>query len=113
MEEDEKVIALNKFQMMIRSGKRYFVRRNRNGVSHIQQLADLGLTNIEEAWEIILELEVGHCVGGPQYDWDDRSLGRVVWIYKVEVNEIITYIKLKDEESSRGCVCISFPEDQP
>lgn len=49
MEEDEKVIALNKFQMMIRSGKRYFVRRNRNGVSHIQQLADLGLTNIEEA----------------------------------------------------------------
>ncbi|WP_298829952.1 hypothetical protein [uncultured Planococcus sp.] len=113
MEEDEKAAALEKFQMMIRNGNRYFVRRNRNGVPYIQQLADLGLTNIEEAWEVVLNLEVGHCTGGPQYDWDDRSLGKVVWIYKVEVNGVITYIKLKDEESNRGCVCISFHEDQP
>ncbi|MCM3118437.1 hypothetical protein M3610_24825 [Neobacillus sp. MER 74] len=35
---------------LVRNGKRYFVKRNRKGVSYIQQLADLGLYSVEEAW---------------------------------------------------------------
>lgn len=97
---------------LVHNGKRYFVRRTKNGISYIQQLANLGLSSVDEAWEIVLELNTSHYKSGPEYDRDDPGCGKVVWIFKMEVNGILTYIKLKDEVSKRGCVCLSFHEDE-
>lgn len=103
---------LKKMHELVRNGKRYFVRRTRNGVSYIQQLADLGITSVDEAWDIILDLKASHCISGPEYDRGDPQSGEVVWIFKMDVNGLITYIKLKDEYLKRGCVCLSFHEDE-
>ena len=103
---------LEKMHELVRNGKRYFVRRNRKGVSYIQQLADLGLASVDEAWDIVLELKVEHRVSGPEFDRDDSTCGKVVWVFKMDVNGLIAYIKLKDEELKRGCVCLSFHEDE-
>lgn len=113
MIEDQTEQFLQKMKGLVRNGKRYFVRRNRKGIPYIQQLADLGLTGVEEAWEVVLMLTKEHWFKGPEEDWDDRQAGEVVWVFKMEVNGTLAYIKLKDEELKRGCVCLSFHEDQP
>lgn len=105
---------LAKMKELIRTGRRHFVARTRNGVSYLQHLADLGLTDVEEAWECVLELEPIHYHSGPSPDYGDASSsGRVIWVFKSEINGIVAYIKLKDETDRRGCVCLSFHEDEP
>ncbi|CAH0346441.1 hypothetical protein [Bacillus sp. CECT 9360] len=111
MNQNQAEQFLAKMHELVRNGKRYFVRRTRHGVSYIQQLADLGLTSVDEAWEIVLKLNGTHRVSGPEFDRNDPECGKVVWVFKMEVNGLITYIKLKDEELKRGCVCLSFHED--
>lgn len=49
---------LAKMKEFIRTGRRHFVARTRNGVSYLQHLADLGLTDVEEAWECVLTLNL-------------------------------------------------------
>lgn len=61
----------------------------------------------------MLVLKDTHYFSGPGIDRDDPSCGRVVWVFKTEINGMITYIKLKDETAGRGCVCLSFHEDCP
>ncbi|CAH8248476.1 hypothetical protein WJ0W_007144 [Paenibacillus melissococcoides] len=104
---------LTKMKELIRTGRRHFVARTRNGVSYLQHLADLGLTDVEEAWECVLELEAIHYHSGPSRDHGDAASGRVIWVFKTEINGIMAYIKLKDETVRRGCVCLSFHEDEP
>jgi len=112
MEQELTEAFLDKMGLMIRNDKRYFARRTRNGKSFIQQLADLGLTSVDEAWEQTLKLNSVHWYRGPEIDRDDPERGLVVWTFKMEINDLVTYIKLKDEEDVRGCVCISFHEDE-
>ena len=106
--------TLSKLQEMIRKGNRHFVRRNRNGRDYLHQLFALGLTNIDEAWNCVLELTISNYYSGPHYDDKDieRKQGRIIWVYKVNINGTTAYIKLKDETELRGCVCLSFHEDE-
>lgn len=104
---------LAKMKEFIRTGRRHFVARTRNGVSYLQHLADLGLTDVEEAWECVLDLEPPHYHSGPSPDYGDIASGLVIWVFKNEINGIMAYIKLKDETERRGCVCLSFHEDEP
>lgn len=98
---------------LIRNGQRYFVKRTIRRISYIQMLADLGLTSVDEAWECVLKLNETHYFSGPEFDLDDPSCGKVIWVFKTDINNMTTYIKLKDETSGRGCVCLSFHEDNP
>lgn len=103
---------LTNMKELIRLGKRHFVRRNRNGLTYVQQLAILRIASVEEAWECVLQLETGNFHSGPSYDYGDpEPRERVLWVFKVEINNVLTYIKLKDETALRGCVCLSFHED--
>lgn len=111
--EESIQVILEKFQEMVRNGQRVFIKRTVRGTDYITQLTDLGLTNIDEAWNVILQLKKHHYVKGPVQDYGFPNEGEVIWVFKCEVNEIMTYIKLKDEHMGRGCVCISFHEDYP
>jgi len=98
---------------LIISGRKHFVRRNRSGKTAIQMLAKLGITSFDEAWEIVIALSSKEYFRGPVVDRDDPpgSPPRL-FIFKIEVNGILTYIKLKDDTENRGCVCLSFHEDE-
>jgi hypothetical protein len=113
MSKEQSKQFLEQMLELVRNGQRSFVRRTRNGKSYIQMLADLGLTSIDEAWECVLNLNDSHYYDGPDFDRDDPSAGQVIWIFKMDINGTMTYIKLKDETSKRGCVCLSFHEDEP
>ena len=114
MSQDGAEPFLQEMRMLISKGLKHFVRRNRDGKSYIQMLADLGLTSIEEAWDYVLELTKEHYISGPQKDLRDGPDGPlVIWVFKMNINGIPTYVKLKNETAERGCVCISFHPDEP
>ncbi|MFD3271896.1 hypothetical protein ACE3MS_17540 [Paenibacillus dendritiformis] len=71
------------------------------------------MPDVEEAWECVLDLEPTHYHSGPSPDYGDIASGLVIWVFKNEINGIMAYIKLKDETERRGCVCLSFHEDEP
>jgi len=75
-------------------------------------LPSLGLT-VDDAWKYILQLDETHYFRGPLADTNEKfDFGEnVVWKFKMEIDGKIAYIKLKDEEGGRGCVCLSFHED--
>lgn len=109
-------LFLGKIRKMVNNGNRHFVQRydypdKRN---YIQQLASLGLT-VDDAWKYILQLDETHYFAGPLADANEKfdSGKNVVWEFKMEIDGKIAYIKLKDEEGGRGCVCLSFHEDHP
>ena len=108
-------LFLYKIKDLVRNKCRYFVQRYDypNG-NYIQQLAKLGITP-GEAWDYILKLDESHYVEGPSIDatCKTKSKEKVVWIFKMEVNGSLAYIKLKDESERRGCVCLSFHKDHP
>jgi len=108
-------VFLQQMYELIRRGHRHFVRRDRSGKNSIQQLADLGLTGFDEAWDCILTLNKSHYFSGPEYDHLDtsRSEGRVVWVFKIEINGIMAYIKLKEDKFGPRCKCMAFHEDEP
>lgn len=83
---------------------------------------------IQDIVDLLLELTTEHLVKlKPEYDYADVkngtrvmdekvgsfvAKGRVIWKFKLEVlDDVILYIKLKDESDRRGIVCISFHED--
>jgi hypothetical protein len=90
---------------LINKGQRHFVRRTIDGENYLQQLLRVGLTDIEEAWNCVLQLEKEHYCDGPDIDHrDGPGSPKVVWIFKMEINGILTYIKLKDEREDRGFI---------
>lgn len=106
---------LREMHDLIQKKHRHFVRRDRNGKNYIQQLAELGIGSIDEAWAYILKLEGKHRHSGPEYDHTDtgRSEGKVIWTFKMEVNGQFAYIKLKLVSSGPRCRCMAFHVDEP
>lgn len=108
-------LFLAKMKSLIAQGERHFVPRTYpDGTRYIEHLARLGMESIDEAWDYIMQLNECNYVDGPSIDATSKppSKDLVVWEFKTEVNSKIAYIKLKDD-SKRGCVCISFHEDEP
>ncbi|MCM3800387.1 hypothetical protein M4A92_17695 [Caldibacillus thermoamylovorans] len=60
-------------------------------------------------WDEALKLTPNDYCDGPVVDRDKPQDGKVIWIFKKNINGIITYIKVKIDY--RGCVCLSFHED--
>jgi hypothetical protein len=113
MSQDGAEAFLQRMFVLISKGRRQFIRRTRNGKDYLQMLAELGLTSIDAAWELVLGLEGVHYTSGPDSDYDAGPNGPlVVWTFKMDVNGILTYIKLKDDTEARGCVCMSFHQDE-
>lgn len=109
-------LFLKKMHSLVREKKRHFVPRTYpDGTSYLKHLAKLGLESVDEAWEYILQLDEDDYVSGPEKDMTARpkSNEKVIWTFKTKVDGKTAYIKLKDEENRRGCVCLSFHEDQP
>lgn len=114
MEKDTAESFLLRMHELINLGKRQFISRTRNGKNATQQLADLGLSSVEEVWSCVLDLNESHYFSGPDYDRrDGADSPLVIWVFKMDVNDNMTYIKLKDDTANRGCVCMSFHIDEP
>ena len=80
---------LSKKKKLITNGRRRFqVRKDRD---YVQSLLDLGITEKED-WNYILRLNAKYYVPDykPSYSKTKDSL-----IFKMEVNKILAYIKLK------------------
>lgn len=97
------------------SGKKDFIKRtyrkpDGSKVKWIEALMDIGLTKPEQAWHEVLDLTPDDYQEGPILDFARPDEGKVIWVFKKEVNSTLTYIKLKID-NRRGCVCLSFHED--
>lgn len=98
---------LSKMKKLITSNhKRFECRSDRD---YVEDLLEIGITE-EEAWNCILGLNLHFYVFDPKpnYSKDGESL-----VFKREVNEIMTYIKLKIEKNigEEEVVCLSFHKD--
>lgn len=105
---------LHDAKKLISCGKKDFIKRtylNSNGetVRWIEALFEIGLTEVKQVWDEVLDLTTADYFEGPSMDIDRPQDGNVIWVFKKEINDVITYIKLKIDR--RGCVCISFHED--
>lgn len=100
---------------LISQGRRDFIKRTYNTpsgqtIKWLEAFAEIGLTSVTQAWDEVLKLTPKHRIDGPCIDIDRPHEGKVVWIFKKEVNGVLTYIKLKIDQK-RGCVCLSFHKD--
>jgi hypothetical protein len=105
---------LREVKRLISRGQKDFIKRTYDHpsgtkVRWIEALMEIGLTNPEQAWDEALKLSPSHYVDGPCVDVDRPKDGKVIWIFKKEVNGVLTYIKMKIDR--RGCVCLSFHKD--
>lgn len=112
---DQRKAFLREAKQLISKGKRDFIKRTYDHPSGTkvkwkEALLDIGLTSPEQAWDEALKLSPKHYIDGPCQDADRPGEGKVIWIFKKEVNGVLTYIKVKID-SKRGCVCLSFHED--
>jgi len=106
---------LREAKQLISRGKRDFIKRtyyhpSGRKVRWLEALLDIGLTSPEQAWDETLKLTLKDYHDGPCVDENRPSEGKVIWIFKKEVNGVLTYIKIKID-STRGCVCLSFHKD--
>jgi hypothetical protein len=109
-----KIAFLREAKQLISRGKKDFIKRtydhpNGHKVRWIEALLDIGLTNPTQAWDEVLKLVPNDCVDGPCIDSDRPEDGKVIWIFKKDINGVLTYIKMKIDH--RGCVCLSFHKD--
>ncbi|OZT10646.1 hypothetical protein CHN50_20990 [Priestia aryabhattai] len=101
---------------LVSRGKREFIQRkgyrkpDGETFNYMQALYDIGLTEISQAWDEVMSLKPEHRIKGPCADRDRPEEGNVIWVFKKEVNDVTTYIKLKINPD-RGCVCLSFHRD--
>ncbi|MGH0593619.1 hypothetical protein ACQVPY_15175 [Bacillus pretiosus] len=114
MNSNGEIEFLRKAKKLISSGKKDFIKRTYDHpsgrkVRWKEALLDIGLTTPEQAWDETLQLTPGDYIDGPCEDTDRTADGKVIWIFKKEVNGVLTYIKMKIDH--RGCVCLSFHED--
>lgn len=107
---------LKEAKRLVSSGKRDFIKRTYDNhpsgtpVRWLEALGEIGLTEPSQVWNEILRLSPRDFIEGPVLDKDRPKDGKVIWIFKKEVNDILTYIKLKIDVK-RGCVCLSFHKD--
>lgn len=106
--------CLREAKQLISIGKREFINRtykhpSGRNVNWLEAILDIGLTEIEQVWQEVLQLTPNHYVEGPVDDFNRPSEGKIIWIFKKKINGVMTYIKLKID--NRGCVCLSFHED--
>lgn len=99
---------------LVSSDKKDFIKRSYRDsegktIRWIEALLTIGLTEISQVWDEILDLAISDFHEGPCLDHDRPNDGKIIWIFKKEINEKQTYIKLKIDK--RGCVCLSFHED--
>ncbi|QUW20916.1 hypothetical protein JSQ81_13965 [Sporosarcina sp. Marseille-Q4063] len=99
---------------LISSGKKDFIKRTYydpegKRVRWIEALLEIGLTEPAQVWDQVLDLTTSDYHEGPCLDTDRPQDGNVIWIFKKEINDVLTYVKLKIDR--RGCVCLSFHED--
>ncbi|OXS56928.1 hypothetical protein B1A99_18890 [Cohnella sp. CIP 111063] len=95
---------LTEAKICIAKMKRRFIPRE----GFEQDLLDLGINGIQQAWRELLKIKASDMWKSPEPDHKDST--RLVWFFKREYNGITAYIKLKIDE--RGCVCISFHPDR-
>lgn len=112
--EEEIKSFLSEAKQFISEGKRDFIKRTYNHPSGekirwMQALLDIGLTNVEQVWNETLGLTPRDYMDGPVTDNDRPGDGKVIWIFKKNINGVRTYIKIKIDH--RGCVCLSFHKD--
>ncbi|KZE65612.1 hypothetical protein AWM68_20640 [Fictibacillus phosphorivorans] len=106
---------LREAKQLISVGKKDFIKRTYDHpsgrkVKWIEALLDIGLSNPSQAWDETLKLTPDDFIDGPCEDSDRPHEGKVIWIFKKEINGVSAYIKLKID-SRRGCVCLSFHKD--
>jgi hypothetical protein len=99
--EDVKRFLTRVKQAIADPQKFVFIERDKN----LRAAAKLGLIPRHE----VLSLSYEDYDRGPLPD-TDRSRGGSVWEFFKEIDGVWIYIKLKLDD--RGCVCISFHEDQ-
>lgn len=105
----EELKILSKMKQLVKAGKRRFQARHDR--DYLQDLLELGLTE-EAAWnEHILYLNTFFFYHDPKPNYFKEG---ICLIFKKSVNGILTYIKLKIENTTDGdeVVCISFHRDK-
>lgn len=105
---------LREAKQLISCGKKDFIKRtychpSGKKIRWIEALLEIGLTQPNQAWDEVLRLTPNDCIDGPCIDNDRPGNGKTIWIFKKEVNGVLTYIKIKIDH--RGCVCLSFHKD--
>ncbi|MEC1410834.1 hypothetical protein P9C93_09525 [Bacillus safensis] len=106
---------LKEAKRLISRGKYDFIPRTYDHptgkkVRFKEALLDIGLTEPNQIWQEILNLKPSECVKGPELDVARPREGKVIWIFKKEINGVIVYIKLRIRTKG-DCVCLSFHED--
>ncbi|MDR6120620.1 hypothetical protein QFZ87_000217 [Bacillus sp. SLBN-46] len=114
MSHNSEKIFLREAKQLISRGKKDFIKRTYDHpsgrkVKWIEALLEIGLTSVHQCWDEALKLTPNDYVDGPCVDNDRPQDGKVIWIFKKEVNGVLTYIKMKIDH--RGCVCLSFHKD--
>lgn len=114
MSNNSEKTFLREAKQLISRGKKDFIKRTYDHpsgrkVRWIEALFEIGLTGVDQCWDEALKLTPNDYVDGPCVDNDRPQDGKVIWIFKKEVNGVLTYIKMKIDH--RGCVCLSFHKD--
>lgn len=112
---DVKRAFLREAKQLISVGKKDFIKRTYNNPSReqirwIEALGEIGLTDLSQVWDEILKLTPNDCIDGPIQDVGRPQDGDVIWVFKKDINDVQTYIKLRID-TGRGCVCLSFHKD--
>ncbi len=104
----EQLKLLSKMKRLINEGHRRFA--NRNDRDHVQELAEIGITE-SKAWQEILALTI------KDYYYDSKPFYRKksddALTFKKNINGECVYIKLKIElyNDNETTVCLSFHID--
>lgn len=114
LSDQAKKAFLREAKRLISEGQIDFIKRTYDHplghkVKWKEAFLEIGLRSPQQAWREILRLSPNHYIEGPVIDNDRLQDGKVLWIFKKEVNGVLTYIKLKID--NRGCVCLSFHKD--
>ncbi|WP_448897450.1 hypothetical protein [Cytobacillus pseudoceanisediminis] len=114
MSNINKTAFLREAKKLISEGRKDFIPRTYTHPSGKQikwkeALLEIGLRNPGQMWDEALKLTPNDYFDGPCIDVNRPKDGKVIWIFKKEINDVLTYIKLKIDH--RGCVCLSFHKD--
>lgn len=114
MSNINKTAFLREAKKLISEGRTDLIPRTYNHpsgrkINWKEALLEIGLRNPSQMWDEALKLTPNDYFDGPCADVNRPKEGKVIWIFKKEINDVLTYIKLKIDH--RGCVCLSFHKD--